>query len=178
VKESFLSSQHIDTPIGPMIAIADDSALYLLEFLERRALPREMEQLQRKTKMPIVAGTTLILSSIEKELKEYFSGALQEFRTPHLYFGSVFQKQVWEALRKIPFGQTRSYADTAKAIGKPVAYRAVARANGTNQLAILIPCHRVINSDGALGGYGGGLNRKQWLLDHETTSGREFSDQE
>jgi AraC family transcriptional regulator of adaptative response/methylated-DNA-[protein]-cysteine methyltransferase len=97
----------------------------------------------------------------------YFSGVNHEFITPLALLGSPFQVQVWEELIRIPKGETRSYAQLASAIGRPSAYRAVARANGANQIAIVIPCHRVINSSGELGGYGGGIKRKQWLLDHE-----------
>jgi AraC family transcriptional regulator of adaptative response/methylated-DNA-[protein]-cysteine methyltransferase len=97
----------------------------------------------------------------------YFDGNLTEFKTPLFFLGSSFQKQVWEALRKIPFGQTRSYAEMATFIGKPSAFRAVANANGANQLAIVVPCHRVINTNGDLAGYGGGIARKKWLIHHE-----------
>jgi len=162
-----LKATWLDTPLGPMIAVADEQALYLLEFVERRGLEREIERLRQKTKAAIVPGVTPPINSIEHELVQYFKGKLITFKTPLFLLGSSFQKQVWEALRKIPAGATRSYADLAKAIGRPTAFRAVAQANGTNQLAIIIPCHRVINSNGALGGYAGGVSRKQWLLDHE-----------
>jgi O-6-methylguanine DNA methyltransferase len=108
--------------------------------------------------------------AIMRELEAYFAGIIQEFKTPLFLFsliGSPFQKRVWEELQKIPRGETRSYAEIAKAIGKPSAFRAVALANGANQIAIVIPCHRVINSNGDLGGYGGGIKRKEWLLKHE-----------
>ena len=93
----------------------------------------------------------------------YFDGKLTEFKTPLFFLGSPFQQQVWETLQKIPSGETRSYLEIAKAIEKPLACRAVARANGANQLAIVVPCHRVINTNGDWGGYGGGLARKKWL---------------
>jgi len=104
-------------------------------------------------------------------LTAYFDGKLKEFQTPLFLLGSPFQKQVWEALNKIPFGETSSYLDIAKRIGRPAACRAVAQANGANQLAIIIPCHRVINHNGELGGYGGGITRKEWLLNLENTAG-------
>ncbi len=150
-----------------MIAIADENALYLLEFVERRGLEREVERLREKTKSAIIPGHTPPIISIEKELNLYFDGQLIEFKTPSFYIGSPFQKRVWEELKKIPLGETRSYLEIAAAIGKPSAFRAVAQANGANQLAIVIPCHRVINSNGDLGGYGGGLIRKKWLINHE-----------
>ncbi len=162
-----LKGSLIETPLGEMIAIADERFLYLLEFVDRRALKREMERLRTKTKQTVMTGSTPPLLSIEKELKHYFSKGLHRFTTPMHDLGSPFQKRVWEELQKIPFGTTCSYADIASKIGQPTAYRAVARANGSNQLAIIIPCHRVINADGQLSGYGGGVDRKQWLLEHE-----------
>lgn len=168
-----LKASWIDTPLGPMIAIADEQALLLLEFVDRRGLEREIERLRMKTKSVIIPGSATPIDSIEKELGAYFEGELTEFKTPLKLLGSPFQMGVWEQLRKVPSGQTLSYADLATAIGKPTAYRAVAQANGANQLAIVIPCHRVINLNGELGGYGGGISRKQWLLDHEKSVGVE-----
>jgi AraC family transcriptional regulator, regulatory protein of adaptative response / methylated-DNA-[protein]-cysteine methyltransferase len=162
-----LKASWLDTPLGPMIAIADEQALYLLEFVDRRGLEREVERLRQKIKSTIIPGSTQPISSIESELIQYFNGKLREFKTPLFFLGSPFQKCVWEELIKIPYGQTRSYLDLASAIGKPSAFRAVAQANGANQFAIIIPCHRVINTNGELGGYGGGLMRKKWLINHE-----------
>ncbi|WP_345786131.1 trifunctional transcriptional activator/DNA repair protein Ada/methylated-DNA--[protein]-cysteine S-methyltransferase [Rubellicoccus peritrichatus] len=162
-----LKAEWLDTRLGPMIAMVDEDALYLLEFADRRGLEREVECLRKRLKVAIIPGRTKITDSIEKELTEYFAGALKAFTTPIAYTGSDFQKSVWEQLRKIPYGKTRSYAEQAKAIGNPSAVRAVARANGANQLAIIVPCHRVIGSDGKLTGYAGGLARKQWLLENE-----------
>ncbi len=162
-----LKASWIDTPLGPMLAVADDEALYWLEFIDRRGLDKEIDRLRRKTTLPIIPGKTKPANQIEAELAGYFSGALTTFHTPLVLIGSQFQKRVWEALQKIPTGETRSYAEIAAAIGKPTAFRAVALANGANKFPIVIPCHRVINSDGALGGYGGGIERKEWLLKHE-----------
>ncbi|MBB65332.1 MAG: bifunctional transcriptional activator/DNA repair enzyme protein Ada [Waddliaceae bacterium] len=157
----------IDTELGPMIAIADDQQLYLLEFVDRRGLEREIERLRQKMGAAIVPGETEAIQSIKKELCLYFQGKLSTFSTPLALLGSDFQKTVWKSLMEIPPGETRSYTELAQAIGKPSACRAVARANGANQIAIVIPCHRVINSNGELGGYGGGLGRKKYLIDHE-----------
>lgn len=162
-----LKAEWIDTRLGPMIAMVDDNALYLLEFADRRGLEREVERLRKKLKTAIIPGRTAITDSIQKELADYFTGSLKHFETPIAYAGSDFQKSVWEQLRKIPYGKTRSYSEQAKIIGNASAVRAVARANGANQLAIIVPCHRVIGSDGKLTGYAGGLARKQWLLEHE-----------
>lgn len=164
---NILKASWLDTRLGPMIAIADDHALYLLEFVDRRGLEREVERLRQKTKSAIIPGSTPPINSIESELSQYFNGNLIEFKTPLFFIGSPFQKSVWEALKNIPYGETRSYADIAKAVGRPTAFRAVAQANGANQLALVIPCHRVINTNGDLGGYGGGITRKEWLLNHE-----------
>jgi len=162
-----LKAAWLDTKLGPMIAITDEDALYLLEFVDRRGLEREIERLREKTKCAIIPGDTQPINSIKNELRQYFDGELKAFKTPLFLLGSPFQKQVWEALKKIPLGETRSYSDIAVSIGKPSAFRAVAMANGANQFAIVIPCHRVINTNGDLGGYGGGLARKKWLIDHE-----------
>lgn len=162
-----LKAHWLDSPLGPMIAIADETLLYLLEFVDRRGLEREVERLRKRTKSAIIPGMTAPLASIEIELKAYFEGTLQQFQTPLFLLGSPFQKLAWQALKDIPYGETRSYVEQASVIGKPSAYRAVAGANGANQIAIVIPCHRIINSNGDLGGYGGGLLRKQWLIDHE-----------
>ncbi len=212
----------LDTPLGPMIAIGDEEFLYLLEFVDCRGLEREIERLTERTGATIIPGTTPPISSIKEELDQYFNKKLREFKTPLLLLGSHFQKRVWEELQKIPLGNTQAYSDIAVAIGKPTAFRAVANANGANQLAIIIPCHRVIrllskpallektddfsefsssccqdilehvggqqeeenskkgrfclqmrfrkksiNSNGAIGGYAGGIARKEWLLNHE-----------
>jgi AraC family transcriptional regulator of adaptative response/methylated-DNA-[protein]-cysteine methyltransferase len=157
----------LDTQLGPMIAISDEIGLFLLEFVDRRGLEREVERLRKRLKAAIIPGQTQPIQSIEQELTQYFEGTLTEFRTPLHFIGTPFQRSVWEQLQQIPPGETRSYADIALALGKPTAYRAVAQANGANQLAIVVPCHRVINTDGKLGGYGGGVARKEWLLNHE-----------
>lgn len=166
-QNKILKASWLDTPLGPMIAIADEQALYLLEFVDRRGLEREVERLRQKIKATIIPGHTRPISSIENELVQYFNGKLREFKTPLFYLGSPFQKLVWDELRRIPYGETRSYLDIASSIGKPSACRAVAQANGANQLSIIIPCHRVINTNGELGGYGGGIIRKKWLINLE-----------
>jgi len=166
-----LRASWLDTRLGPMIGIADEEALYLLEFVDRRGLEREVERLRRRTNAAIIPGCTAPLRSIERELGEYFDGKISDFKTPLRLLGSPFQQEVWNRLLQIPAGQTSSYGEIAATMGRPTAYRAVAQANGANQLAIVIPCHRVINANGELGGYGGGLSRKQWLLNHERAMG-------
>jgi AraC family transcriptional regulator of adaptative response/methylated-DNA-[protein]-cysteine methyltransferase len=162
-----LKAAWLDSPLGPMLAIADEQALYLLEFVGRRGLEREIERLRTRTKSVIIPGETAPIMSIKEELTAYFEGNLYTFKTPLFLLGSPFQKSVWEELLRIPYGQTRSYLEQATAMGKASSCRAVANANGANQIAIAIPCHRIITSSGELGGYGSGVPRKKWLLDHE-----------
>lgn len=162
-----LKAGEIETPLGPMIAVGDEKALYLLEFMERKKIEYQVKKLRERTKLSIVSGIAESLVSIENELKLYFSGKLREFKTVFVCLGSSFQVSVWEELRKIPTGETRSYSELAKAIGRKTACRAVALANSTNRLAIIIPCHRVINANGNLGGYAGGIDRKAFLIEHE-----------
>jgi AraC family transcriptional regulator of adaptative response/methylated-DNA-[protein]-cysteine methyltransferase len=157
----------LDTPLGPMTAVADERALHMLEFVDRRGLEREIERLRQRQKAGIAPGRTAPIVQIERELAEYFAGRSMTFETPLARLGSPFQSAVWDALLTIPPGETWSYAQLAHAVGSPRAVRAVGTANGANQLAIVIPCHRVINANGELGGYGGGLPRKRWLLEHE-----------
>jgi AraC family transcriptional regulator of adaptative response/methylated-DNA-[protein]-cysteine methyltransferase len=164
---NILKAAWLDTRLGPMIAIADEKALYLLEFVDRPALEHEVARLRRKTQSAILPGRAQPILSVERELAMYFAGSLRQFETPLFWLGSAFQQAAWETLLKIPYGETRSYADIAVSLGKPAAFRAIANANGANQLAIVVPCHRVINANGRLGGYGGGLARKKWLLNHE-----------
>lgn len=166
-KPIHLKASWIETPLGSMLAIADNEALYLLEFVDRRGLEREIERMSLKMKAVITEGQTKPILSIESELKLYFEGKLATFKTPLLLQGTPFQKSVWEELLKIPLGETRSYSDIANALGKPTAYRAVALANGSNKIAVAIPCHRVIKANGELCGYAGGVSRKQWLLNNE-----------
>lgn len=165
--DKILSASWLDTPLGPMLTIADETSLYLLEFVDRRGLEEEIERLRRKLKVVIIPGRTQPIESIEQELKLYFEGSLRSFKTPLFIMGSPFQKLVWEQLQKIPLGETRSYSDIANALCRPTAFRAVAQANATNQIAIVIPCHRVINANKELGGYAGGIAKKKWLLEHE-----------
>lgn len=162
-----LMASMIETPLGPMLAIADEKALHLLEFPDRKGFKRDLAKFGQKLKAAIVPGRTKAIDSIEKELSEYFKGKLKTFKTPIALLGTDFQKQVWLELQKIPSGETRSYAEIAESLGKPTAYRAVAQANGTNRLVIIIPCHRVINANGAIGGYGAGIPRKKMLLELE-----------
>ncbi len=157
----------IETPIGPLVAAATSRGLCLLEFTDRRRLEVQFARLRKQFKCAIVPGRNDHLEQVKKELTEYFSGRRRSFSVPLVVAGSPFEKKVWEALLTIPHGKTVSYEEIARLIGSPNASRAVGRANGFNRIAILIPCHRVINKNGELGGYGGGLWRKKKLLELE-----------
>ncbi len=152
------------TPIGPMIAGATSRGVCLLEFTDRRRLEAQLETLRRRIGLPLVPGESEVLAQLKKELAEYFAGRRREFEVPLHVDGSPFQMSVWRELERIPYGETRSYEDVARAVGTPGAVRAVGNANGMNRIAIVLPCHRVVNKGGKLGGYGGGLWRKQRLL--------------
>ncbi len=166
--KTVLKATWLDTILGSMPAIADETGLYLLEFVDRRGLKLEIKRLLLKTKAAILPGTTNPITSIDRELKEYFDGKRMHFETPFHLLGSPFQKDVWHELIRILYGETRSYSDQAKSLNKLSAFKTVANANGANQLAIIIPCHRIISSEGTLGGYGGGIELKRWLIEHET----------
>lgn len=162
-----LYSTVLATPLGSMLAVADEQSLYLLDFADTPSLDRKIKKLCTHLKATILPGNTQPIISIQAELELYFKGALKEFKTNISFAGSPFQKHVWSELLRVPYGNTISYSEEAKSLGKETACRAVANANGSNQLAIIIPCHRIIRNNGSLGGYAGGILRKQWLIDHE-----------
>jgi AraC family transcriptional regulator of adaptative response/methylated-DNA-[protein]-cysteine methyltransferase len=162
-----LLALRIDTPLGKMLALADRQGLRMLEFVDRRGFENEVGRLRRRLNCAVVPGTNPTLEAAEAQLRRYFAGEKLEFDLPLAPVGSPFQQDVWAALQRIPAGQTRSYAQIAAEVGRPGAQRAVGHANGSNMMSIVIPCHRVIGADGSLSGYGGGVWRKQRLLDHE-----------
>ena len=162
-----LAAARIDTPVGPMIAVGDELALHALEFSDAGDLDRGIAELCARFETAVVAGRSATVTQMESELAAYFRREPVHFSVPLERRGTGFQNAVWNALLEIPLGEVRSYADIARAIGQPSALRAVAQANGANPFPIVIPCHRVINTGGDLGGYGGGLPRKRWLLAHE-----------
>jgi AraC family transcriptional regulator of adaptative response/methylated-DNA-[protein]-cysteine methyltransferase len=157
----------VRSPLGPLVAGATADGVCLLEFTDRRMLEAQFATIRQRFAVPVVPGSNTHLETLQAELEQYFAGSLREFSVPLEYPGTPFQRQVWRQLLAIPYGQTRSYEDIARAVGDANAVRAVGTANGKNRIAIVIPCHRVINKSGQLGGYGGGLRRKQFLLDLE-----------
>lgn len=165
--ESGLQACWLDTPLGGMVAVADSAGLCLLEFVDRRALESELAALRARFNSPVQAGDNEHLDRAATQIREYFDGVRRQFEMTLNQRGSAFQRRVWENLQAIPFGHTRSYAQIARIVGVPGGSRAIGLANGKNSIAIVVPCHRVIRSDGTLCGYGGGVHRKRWLLDHE-----------
>jgi AraC family transcriptional regulator of adaptative response/methylated-DNA-[protein]-cysteine methyltransferase len=164
-----LAAAWIDTPIGAMLSVCGDAGVYLLEFADRTALPGELARLQARHG-PALFGPHAMLDRLAEQVRAYFMDAKAAFDVPVAQFGSDFSHAVWAELQNVPVGETRSYKALAEALGRPDAIRAVARANGVNQVALIVPCHRVIGSNGELVGYGGKLWRKRWLLEHEQRS--------
>jgi AraC family transcriptional regulator of adaptative response/methylated-DNA-[protein]-cysteine methyltransferase len=158
----------IESPLGPLLAGATATSVCLVEFTDRRMLEAQLRTVRRRLG-PAVPGTSPVLDRLRDELEQYFAGRLREFTLELTAPGTPFEERVWAALRAIPYGETWSYERLAQAVGSPGASRAVGSANGRNRIAILIPCHRVVNKDGRLGGYGGGLWRKEALLHLERT---------
>ena len=158
----------ITTPLGPMLVGVTEQALCLLEFADRRMLETQLKRIQKNLGAVLTPGENAISQQTAAQVEAYFDGTLRQFSVPLELSGTEFQQTVWRELITIPYGRTRSYSEQAQRIARPTAVRAVARANGDNQISIIVPCHRVIGSDGSLTGYGGGLWRKQWLLDLES----------
>ena len=157
----------IESPLGPLLAGATSKGICLLEFTDRRMLDAQFASLRRLFKCAIVPGENRFILQLKKELKEYFNGSRKKFTVPLIFPGTDFQQKIWAELQRIPYGKTLSYEELAKQAGSPAAQRAAGHANGLNRISILIPCHRVVNKNGGLGGYGGGIWRKQKLLQLE-----------
>jgi len=165
----------LSSPVGPLVAGATEQGVCLLEFADRPALPRQLGVLRRRLDAVPVPGRNRHLDCLEEELGRYFDGRLTRFEVPLVAPGTPFQESVWAELQRIPYGETCSYEALARRVGRPGAQRAVGRANGDNRIAIVIPCHRVVQKDGGLRGYGGGLWRKKFLLDLEQSPRSERS---
>lgn len=167
MRESGLRLAHLASPLGPLLAGATSEAIVLLEFEDTPRAALQLQRLCARLKTDVVERSTPQLEQLREELAEYFAGVRRDFDVPLHHPGTALQCAAWRALRDIPYGQTRSYAQHAVTVGRASAVRAVGTCNGLNRLAILVPCHRLITGHGTLGGYGGGLWRKQWLLDFE-----------
>lgn len=158
---------HIDTPLGKMLAGATDDGICLFDFEYRKTMPQIQKRITNHLSDEFQQGEHPHFGLLRSQLDEYFKGDRQVFDLPLVFTGTDFQNRVWHALTQIPFGSTRTYMQQAQVLGDEKAIRAVARANGENCLAIIIPCHRVVGSNGSLTGYAGGLRNKKWLLEHE-----------
>lgn len=164
-----LAVRQIESPLGSLLIAADEQAVRLVEYASGDRSRRQLAKVRDRLGLDAVERESLLLTRLSQELAAYFAGELRRFTVPCRAPGTPFQQLVWRELANVPCGRTRSYAEIASAIGQPSACRAVGSANGANPISILLPCHRVVRSDGALGGYGGGLVRKRWLLEHETS---------
>ncbi|HSL47238.1 MAG TPA: methylated-DNA--[protein]-cysteine S-methyltransferase [Anaerolineales bacterium] len=164
-----IPTTRILTPLGPMLAGATEEGICLLEFVDRRMLETQLNRLSKLLHARIVPGSHKHFNALNRQLDEYFAGKRKEFDLPLVLPGTEFQKRVWAGLQAIPYGSTRSYKEQAECIGSPNAVRAVAKANGDNRIAIIVPCHRVVGANGELVGYGGGLTRKEYLLQLEAS---------
>ncbi|MBC3539059.1 bifunctional transcriptional activator/DNA repair enzyme AdaA [Rufibacter sediminis] len=165
--QTIILMTRLTTPLGPMYACATPQGICLLEFTDRRMLETEFRDLQKRLNATILAGENDHLLQLKTEVAEYFAGTRKTFTVPLNAPGTAFQQKVWHVLHDIPYGETCSYQGQAEKLDMPKAVRAVASANGHNRISIIIPCHRVIGKNNQLTGYGGGLERKKWLLDHE-----------
>lgn len=162
-----ISTAEISTPLGTMLAGATDNGICLLEFVDSERLEKQLGRLRKLLNGEILSGTNDLIARLATQMDEYFAGKRKVFDLPLVMQGTPFQQAVWKELITIPYGETISYQEEAERIGRPTAVRAVARANGENPISIVIPCHRVIGKNGNLVGYGGGLWRKERLLDLE-----------
>ena len=165
-----IATTRIPTPLGPMLACAVDEGICLLEFVDRPMLETQLKRIERRLHGKTMPGINPHFELLSKQLAEYFEGKRKQFTIPLVLNGTLFQEKIWSILQGIPFGSIRTYQQQAEFSGNKKALRAVAKANGDNRIAILVPCHRVIGSNGKLTGYGGGLWRKQYLLDLEKTN--------
>lgn len=165
-----LRVNRIPSPLGPLVAAADEKSLFLLEFADRRMLETQFKRLSKRLNCRFSPGDNRIIEQAHNEVSQFFDGNREKFSVRYELPGTAFQQRVWHRLLEIPFGSTSTYEELASQIGSPRACRAVGRANGDNRLAIIVPCHRVVGSDGTLCGYGGGQRRKEWLLNHEKSA--------
>lgn len=160
----------ISTHLGKMYVAVDDSGVVLCEFIDRSKIYNQFKYLTSNRNYNFKIGKHVLINQVKRQLNEYFNGERKQFSVPLSLNGSTFQNKVWNKLRELPYGYTTSYKDQSIRLGDIKAIRAIASANGQNMIAILIPCHRIIGSDGSLTGYAGGLDRKKWLINHEKSN--------
>jgi len=157
----------ITSPLGDMIAGATENGVCFLEWHDRGGVERIKQRVEKRYRMPLAPGNNSHLDKLQEEVTRYFDGKLKQFSVALDIKGTPFERSTWDRLLSIQYGKTRSYGEMADLLGKPRASRAVGRANGANYISIVVPCHRVIETNGGLGGYGGGIKRKRYLLDLE-----------
>lgn len=170
VKAGIINTMEINSPLGPMLAGTTSEGVCLLEFTTRTRLEKEFSDLQKMLHAVMRPGRNQYSDQLEKELREYFEGTRKIFSVPLHTPGNEFSQSVWKTLQNIPYGKTCSYKEQAEMMHNPKAIRAIASTNGRNRLAIVIPCHRVIGSDGRMTGYAAGVERKKWLLNFERSN--------
>jgi AraC family transcriptional regulator, regulatory protein of adaptative response / methylated-DNA-[protein]-cysteine methyltransferase len=167
---SDILTTRIESPLGPLVAGATHDGICLLEFSGRKRLEAQVASLRRRLRATVLPGRNTHIEIVEQQLAEYFARTRRRFDVSLVTPGSPFQRRVWKELARIPYGETRTYGDLARRLGLPSASRAVGRANGSNPISILLPCHRLIGKDGSLTGYGGGVWRKRKLLELEAAA--------
>jgi O-6-methylguanine DNA methyltransferase len=167
IKKSIIATTVIKTPLGDMFCAATNKGICLLSFYEQKNLEDQIQRVQEFFKAEAMPAHNKYFECLQKEINEYFEGKRADFTIPLQLVGTVFQQSVWKILSSIPYGETISYKEEATLLNKPTAARAVANANGKNMISIIIPCHRVIQTDGKLGGYTGGIEKKESLLELE-----------
>ena len=165
-----ITTTTIDTPLGTLHAGAIDRGICLLDFADREVLAIQVARLQKIFNAELQHGKNIHLRNLQWQLDEYFRRQRERFDVPLVLSGTEFQNKAWKELQNIPYGETRTYKQQAEKVGRPRAIRAVATANANNRIAIIVPCHRVVASNGELAGYAGGLWRKQYLLELEQSA--------
>ena len=170
MRENRINFTIVDSPVGKLVLGVSSRGCCLVEFEDRGGIEKIKSRTQQRYKIELLESTNQLLERVEKELNEYFSGTLNSFSVPLDLQGTRFEQSVWQELLSIPYGQTRTYGEIAKSVQKPLAFQAVGRANGSNPVAIVVPCHRVIQKGGGMCGYGGGVWRKKFLLALENNS--------
>lgn len=165
--KTIIRTTTLDTPMGRVVAAATAQGLCLLEFGPDDRVERQLDALESLLEATTEIGASAHLDALDRELREYFKGSLRAFTVPTHTPGTTFQQRVWAELKNIPYATTIAYRDLALRLNAPSAVRAVGGANGANRVMLVIPCHRVIGADGSLTGFGGGVELKQQLLDHE-----------
>lgn len=165
--KNIIQITRVATPLGLILAGSVKNKICFLEFTDKKIFEIQLKKISKIFNAVPVPGNNKIFHKLKIQLDEYFKGARKKFDIPVQIDGTNFQKKVWYSLKEIPYGSTASYKKLAEKIGKPKAVRAVGKANGDNRISIIIPCHRVIGSNGSLVNYGGGIWRKHFLLDLE-----------